>query len=244
MKLRIFLLLPLLLLGGLSYAADDATIARVRAGLGDVMPGHQPDSIVETPIPGLYEVAYGPRLFYVSADGKYLISGDLFDITKRVNISEDHRGKARMDAINGLTAKDMIIYPAKGTAKHTITVFTDIDCAYCRKLHKGMPEMNALGITVRYLSFPRAGIPSSSYDKAVSVWCAADRNKAMDMAKNDDKVVTKTCADNPVQKEYAMGELVGVTGTPAIVMEDGTLLPGYLPPQRLLQTLDQHVAQN
>lgn len=234
----------LLLTVSVSAQADDAVDAKIRAAMNVVIPGATPDSIVAAPIKGLYQVAYGPKLFYVSADGRYLISGDMYDLKARSNLTEASRSKARVEAIDTLGKKAMIIYPAHGKVKHTITVFTDIDCPYCRKLHQGMKEMNDLGITVRYLAFPRAGIPSPSYDKAVSVWCAPDRNKAMDMAKDEDKIVPRTCADNPVEKEYMLGQLMGVTGTPTIVMEDGSILPGYVPPQRLAQLLDQQeVAQ-
>lgn len=236
--------LALLLAVSFSAQADNAVDAKIRSAMNEVLPGAVPDSIVAAPIKGLYEVAYGPKLFYVSADGRYLISGDMYDLKQRSNLTEEYRSKARVQAIDALGKKAMIVYPARGKVKHTITVFTDLDCPYCRKLHEGMKEMNDLGITVRYLAFPRAGIPSSSYDKAVSIWCAPDPAKAMTLATDDGKIVSRTCADNPVKKEYMLGELLGVTGTPSIVLADGTLLPGYLPPKRLAQLLDQQeVAQ-
>ena len=242
MKYWIYPLLSLLLLGGVARA-DDAGIDQVKAVMNKVMPDTQPDTVRQSPVKGLYEVAYGARIYYVSADGKYLISGDMFDLKNETNMTESLRGTARLSAINTLGEKNMIVYPAKGKAKHTITVFTDIDCPYCRKLHEGMKEMNDLGITVRYLAFPRAGIPSASYDKAVSVWCAADRNKAMDDAKLHSKIEGKSCTDNPVKQELQLGSEIGVTGTPALVLDDGSLIPGYVPPQRLAAMLDQHVAQ-
>jgi len=234
-------LFPILfvMLSGSAYA-DDVVVERIRAAMNRVLPEQQPDAIRPSPIGDLYEVSYGPRLYYVSADGKYLLNGDMFDLIKETNISEERRGAARLKVINALGEKAMIIYPAKGKVKHTVTVFTDIDCYYCRKLHEGMKEMNDLGITVRYLAYPRAGIPSVSYDKAVSVWCAADRNKALDMAKLEDKVTPESCKGNPVREERELGDLVGVTATPSLVLEDGTLVPGYMPPQRLAKLLDEH----
>lgn len=211
--------------------------AKIRAAMEAVMPGQAPDSIAPAPVAGLYQVAYGARLFYISADGRYLISGDLFDLQQRSNLTEEWRGKARQAALSA-SKGSMIVYPAKGKAKHTITVFTDIDCTYCRKMHSGMKEMNDLGITVRYLAFPRAGIPSASYDKAASVWCAADRNKAMDLAKNEEQVSKNVCAGNPIAQHLALGQSLGVNATPTMVLDDGTVIPGYLPPQRLLQELD------
>lgn len=236
--------LALLMTVSVSAQADNAVDAKIRTAMNEVLPGLVPDSITAAPIKGLYQVAYGPKLFYVSADGRYMFSGDMYDLKKRTNLTEAYTRKARVQAIADLSKKDMIVYPAHGKVKHTITVFTDIDCPYCRKLHEGMKAMNDLGITVRYLAFPRAGIPSPSYDKAVSVWCAPDPAKAMTLATDEGKIVPRSCAGNPVKKEYMLGEMLGVTGTPTIVLADGTLLPGYLPPQRLARLLDQQeVAQ-
>jgi len=217
--------------------ADDAATAKIRAAAENLIPGQSPDAVGPSPIAGLYQIAYGPRLFYISADGRHLISGDMFDLQQQTNLTEIWRAKARLTALDAAKAS-MIVYPAKGKAKHTITVFTDIDCTYCRKMHSGMKEMNELGITVRYLAFPRAGVPSPSYDKAASVWCAANRNKAMDLAKNEDKVNSNVCANNPVAEHLALGQSLGVSATPTMVLDDGTVVPGYLPPARLAQELD------
>lgn len=232
-----FLLSAVFVLSLVAAPVHADEVATIRAAVAGMIPGQAPDSIAPSPIAGLYEVVYGTRMFYVTADGRHLISGDLFDLQQRSNLTEAWRGKARVAALND-SAASMIVYPARGKAKHTLTIFTDIDCTYCRKLHAGMKEMNDLGITVRYLAFPRAGIPSPSYDKAVSVWCAADRNKAMDQAKNEDKVGKNTCDNNPVAAHLAMGQSFGISATPTLVLEDGTIIPGYLPPQRLVQELD------
>jgi Protein-disulfide isomerase len=233
----VLLLLVSLFLASAPLHAEDAATAKIRAAVEGLIPGQTPDAITPAPMAGLYQIAYGPRLFYISADGRHLISGDMFDLQQQTNLTEEWRGKARQAALDA-AGPSMIVYPAKGKAKHTLTVFTDIDCTYCRKMHSGMKEMNDLGITVRYMAFPRAGVPSPSYDKVASVWCAADRHKAMDQAKNEDKVSKNVCADNPVANHLALGQALGVSATPTLVLEDGTVIPGYLPPQRLLQELD------
>ena len=130
----------------------------------------------------------------------------------------------------------MIVFAPK-VVKHTVTVFTDIDCPYCRRLHKEVPAMNELGIKVRYLAFPRAGVHSPSFKEAVSVWCAKNPAQALTDAKAGKKVPEVTC-DNPVLQHMALGEQVGVTGTPAMVLEDGRMLPGYIPATRLAQLLN------
>lgn len=224
----------LCLLMPLAHAED--VKEKIAQRLATVMPGKVPDSLTPSALAGMYEVTYGPQIFYISADARYVLSGELLDLETRTNLTEQRRVQARVGMVKHLDTKEMIIYPAKDETRHSITVFTDIDCGYCRKLHNGMEEMNKLGIEVRYLAYPRAGIPSGSYDKAVGVWCADDRNEAMNLAKSGKPVEKKDC-DNPVFKHLQLGQSMGVTGTPTIVMEDGEILPGYLPPQKLLQAL-------
>ncbi len=208
----------------------------------------EPGSIKESPISGLYEVAVGSQIFYFYKDGRYVISGDLFDMKEGLNLTQTARSKAQMaalrtpkpeniEALNKMGEKTMIIFAAKGKVKHTISVFTDIDCGYCRKLHNEMSKYNAHGITIRYLAYPRAGVGSASYKKAVSVWCADDRKKALTIAKNGGAVKEKTC-DNPVKAHMALGQKFGVNGTPALVLENGQLYPGYVPADKLIKLLD------
>lgn len=227
-------------LAGLAFtvgaaAAEKDDQAQIRKALAKVIP-ETPDAVQKTPVAGLYEVSYGTHLFYVSADGRFLLQGDMVDLQSRTNLTEGRRSGARLTALKN-AEESMIVYSPKGETKHTITVFTDIDCGYCRKLHNGMKEMNDLGIAVRYLAFPRAGVGSPSYDKAVSVWCSKDQRKSMDTAKANGKLTPAKC-DNPVAEHMALGQALGVNGTPALVLEDGRMLPGYLPPDRLLQAIE------
>ncbi len=200
--------------------------------------GRAPDQIAPSAIDGLKEVIYGTDVYYVTPDGRYLVSGSMFDLSSQSNLTEQRLSGLRKAMLKDVDESSMIIYKAKGKQKHVITVFTDIDCVYCRKLHSGMAEMNKLGITVRYLAYPRAGIGSPSYDKAVSVWCAEERNKAMDDAKNNNKITPKKCDNSPVAKDFMLGQKLGVNSTPTILLEDGHLMPGYAPPDRLLALLD------
>lgn len=237
MMKKVFVAAAFALLAFPAIADEQGEVKSLKQELAKAF-GKQPDKVQPAPLDGMYEVVYGAKLYYVSADGRYLFSGDLIDLKTRINLTEKNRSDARLKAIESVDESDMIIYKAKGEEKHTVTVFTDIDCGYCRKLHQGMSEMNELGITVRYLAYPRAGVGSSSYDKAVSVWCAKDRNEAMDEAKRGATPDIVTC-DAPVKEQLALGASIGVTGTPALVLEDGTLMPGYLPPKRLAKALEQ-----
>ena len=204
--------------------------------------GAKVESITQSAIPGLYEVVVPPKVFYMSTDGRYIITGDLVDLQERVNLSADKRSQARIDSVEKLGESAMIVFSPK-EVKHTITVFTDIDCGYCRKLHSEMAAYNKLGIKVRYLAYPRAGIGSPSYDKAVAVWCAADKAKAMTTAKTGGTVEQKNC-ENPVAKEFALGQELGVNGTPALMLENGQIYPGYAPADKLIAVLDQVKAES
>lgn len=236
MKRFAWLLLPMLL-AGFSAGAEEKVPDQLRDALKTLIPDRKADRIVPTVVPGLYEITYGSHLFYLSADGRYLVKGDIVDLANGINLTEARLGEQRLAALKGLDESTMIVYPAKGETKHTITVFTDIDCGYCRKLHGGMEEMNKLGIRVRYLAFPRADVGSESYKKAVTVWCSEDRNAAMNKAKQGESLPERTC-DHPLAKHMALVKAFGLNGTPAIILESGELLPGYLSPQRLLQALE------
>jgi len=205
-------------------------------------------SVKESPIAGLYEVTVGSQVFYFYKDARYVISGDMFDMTKGLNLTQTARSKAQLtalsipnqtniDAIKKMGEESMIVFKPKGKVKHTISVFTDIDCGYCRKLHKEMASYNKLGIQVQYLAYPRAGVDSASYKKAVSVWCSADKKKAMTDAKNGKGMPPANC-DNPVKAQMALGQQMGVNGTPALVLETGQLYPGYAPADKLFQILE------
>lgn len=216
--------------------AEEAKDNAVSAALTKIFGPHAVDSVNPAPLPGFSEVVMDGEVLYVSNDGHYLMQGNLIDLEARRNITEERRGSMRVAAINAVPESSMIVFPA-AKPKHTVTVFTDVDCGYCRKLHSEIKQYNDLGISVRYLAFPRAGIPSPNYDKTVSVWCAADRNAALTAAKAGGEVEKKTC-ENPVEQEYKLGVQLGVRGTPTIFMSDGRMVPGYVPPARLAAELD------
>jgi thiol:disulfide interchange protein DsbC len=227
------------LLGMQVALADDADIMQVKKALESVAPGAKADSITATSLPGLYEVMVGTEIVYISKDGRYMLQGDLVDLQTQKNLTEAKRGTGRLKLVNAVSESAMIVFsPKKQQVKHTITVFTDVDCSYCRKMHSEMAEINRLGIKVRYLMFPRTGKNSPSYDKAVSVFCAKDRNAALTRAKATGNIEKKTCV-NPVDQHMALVERLGLTGTPTLMMEDGRLLPGYMPAQRLSALLDE-----
>jgi len=245
-SLKTVLSVLLLTLSAVASADVSKAIAdKVTAGLSSLMPGVVPDSVAATPVPGLYEVMLGPRLIYVSEDGNYLVQGSLFDLQTRKNITEPRLKQAKANAINAVSKDSLLVFsPPEGTAvKHKVYVFTDIDCGFCRKLHREMAAYNAAGIEISYLFYPRAGIGSESYKKAAQVWCSKDRHAAMDDAKaGKDLAVDPGCA-NPVEAHYNLGSLLGVSGTPALVLEDGEVVPGYVPADKLSKALDQMAAE-
>jgi thiol:disulfide interchange protein DsbC len=219
-----------------ALVAEEAAVDEIRAGLQKILPGVEADAIRPAPLDNLYEVVIGPQLVYVSGDGRYLFQGSIIDMQSRTDLTEPRRRAAVAEAVEAVGEDRMVVF-GDADAEHTVTVFTDIDCGYCRKLHAEMDAFNDKGIRVRYLFFPRAGVNSESFDKAVSVWCADDSRAAMTDAKAGKPVPARTC-DNPVKEHMRLGEMTGVTGTPALVLPDGELLPGYVPASRLSAYLD------
>lgn len=202
-------------------------------------------TVAPSVISGLYEVVIGSEILYISADGQHLIvSGDLIETKTRENLTDNKRGEFRKKTLDTLNESEMVVFaPKEGETKYTINVFTDVDCGYCKKFHQGIDKLTAGGVKVRYLAFPRAGAGSKTYDKMVSVWCSEDRQKAMTDAKADRSVPELKC-DNPVQKEYELGQSIGVSGTPALLLSDGKLLPGYVPPEQLIAFLRQRFSSS
>jgi thiol:disulfide interchange protein DsbC len=218
--------------------AAPATAAKVdpRIEIASRIPGTKPDELRATPIPNIYELTRGSEIAYVTTDGKYAISGDMFDVPKNEDLTEDHRRDLRAQQIGSLPESQMLIFGPKDP-KYTVTVFTDVDCAYCRQLHSQIADYNRLGIRVRYLFYPRTGPNTESWTKAEEVWCSDNRNDALTRAKLGQPLKAKPCADTPVARTYAMGRDFGLQGTPAIVAANGQMFPGYLPPADLLQEL-------
>lgn len=204
-------------------------------------PGMKPEHVGKTPVPGLYEVVYNSSLIlYVHEDGKYVIQGELLDLQTQANLTEERRKQARLKVIEGLDEDSMIVFAPEKTA-HTITVFTDVDCGYCRKLHQEVKELTSHGVKVRYLAFPRAGMTSPTYQKMVSVWCASDRQQAITDAKAGNDVPTQRC-EHPVQAHYEAAQQLGISGTPAMILDDGGIQPGYVPAERLIKLLETNAS--
>lgn len=225
----------LLAAGSLLAAPEDS----IRAVLGKIVPDVKIQSVEPSPIKGLYEVMAGTQVMYVTGDGRYFVDGRIVDLNTREDLTEPRLAGARKRLVDGVGESDMVIFEPAGETKHTITVFTDIECGYCRKLHKQIDDYGKEGIRVRYVFFPRAGKGSPAYKEAISVWCAGDaaaRRSALTAAKSGQSIEEKTCP-NPVDRHMAVGEEIGLRGTPAIVTESGDLIPGYVEPKRLAAQL-------
>ncbi|MFT4808796.1 MAG: thiol:disulfide interchange protein DsbC [Paraglaciecola sp.] len=204
--------------------------AKVQAGLG-----MQISSIGDAPVTGLLQIMTEKGLFYTSQDGKYLLQARIYDIEEGMrNVTEDTLEKLRLGGL--VEFEDAVIEYKADKEKYVVNIFTDITCGYCRKLHNEMAEYNDLGITVRYLAFPRGGLNSSTYTDMVSVWCADNKQEAMDNAKAGGTVASKNC-ETKVAEQYAFGQKIGVNGTPNIIMPDGSVIPGYQPPKQLEEAL-------
>lgn len=202
------------------------------------------ESVTPTPMEGLFEVVLASgEVLYTDAEGEYVLSGELYQLVDGqglVNLTEQRLQKVRVDALAKIAPEQRVIFPAKGERKGHIQVFTDVDCVYCRRLHSEVGELNELGIQVDYLAFPRGGERSAAAAKMTAIWCAEPgeaRRDLMTRAKAGENLEPVAC-DNPVLDQFHLGQQLGVTGTPALILDDGRLLPGYLPAERLKQILD------
>ena len=217
-------------------AADQSADPR-EALLKRLPAGSKLEDLRPSPIPGIYEFMQGADISYLTADGKYFLDGNLYDMDTRENLTEVLRTRARVAMIGAVPESEMVIFGPKKPL-YTITVFTDVDCAYCRQLHSEMAELNRLGVRVRYLFYPRTGPNTDSWKKAEAVWCSPNRNEALPRAKTGAALdMSKTCDATPVAREYALGQSIGVRGTPAIVTENGDYIAGYMSPRELVQQI-------
>ncbi|MEM9623526.1 MAG: DsbC family protein [Pseudomonadota bacterium] len=216
-------------------AGSETLLNRLRANI----PNLPISAVTKAEIEGFFlvELSNG-QLLYGSADGNHLFSGDLYRMSDKglINLAEARRAVKRKRLMDSQPVEDMVVFAPAGETKTHISIFTDVDCGYCRKLHQEMAQINALGIEVRYLAYPRAGLGTATYAKIVSAWCADNPNDAITALKSGLDIPSKQCS-NPVAAQYELGQQVGVTGTPAIVTEDGRLLPGYMPAAQLAQAI-------
>ena len=222
-------------------SADEAT-GKLRAAIEAHEPGAQVVAPERSPVSGMYLTSIDGVSGYVSADGRYFIVGDMLDLASRTNVTEQGRKETRR-ALLGKVAPDeaILFWPPK--TKYTIIVFTDADCPYCRKLHEELSELQARGIAVRYLEFPRSGPDTKSWRTMAAVWCASDRRDALTRATRGEVVnAAGSCGDAIIAKHYALGQQLGIPGTPMIVLSDGASLGGYMSPDNLLAALEEHAA--
>ncbi len=221
--------------------APGTPAARALAALKSVNDRIVPERIEDAPLPGFQQAIVGGQVVYVSNDGKYLLQGSLYDIQRQKNVTEEAMVSIRREVVDAIPVSDRIVF-APPNPKHTVVVFTDVECGYCRKLHSEIAQYNRQGIAVEYVAFPRMGPASEDFRKMEAVWCAKDRKKALTDAKNDRKVASPRCK-NPVAMQYELGQRAGLLGTPMILAEDGTQLGGYVPPAELRAALDKHAAE-
>ena len=227
-----------LMLGAPVIAQDiDSELQSVRQKVTERFDAIEADDIDRSEIDGWYKIQKGSIVAYVSADGRYLLQGDVIDLERDVNLTEASRSNARRELLAATGDDEAIVFsPASPT--YSVTIFTDIDCSYCRRLHEQIDEYMALGIEVRYFLYPRMGPSSRAWITSEEVWCSQNRQHALTMAKLDRKFDSESCDASAVSQHYVIGQQVGLSGTPAIVLEDGELIGGYLAPEQLKTRLD------
>ena len=225
-------------LGLLVHAAADEPIPEpVLATVQDLVGEIAPDSVRTTEARGLYEVRLDGTFLYITEDGRHFVHGELYDASSQRNLTESARREERVEVVEAIGPDTFIVFDSE-EPRHTLTVFTDVDCPYCAKFHLEVPELNKLGVRVRYAAWPRTPPGTQSYARSVSVWCAQDQHQAMTDAKAGREIEPATC-ENPVQAHFEAGQRVGVRGTPSMVTEDGELIGGYVPYRELVQQLER-----
>ena len=231
--------------GGISPVSPSraAAPAAAPASPAAAVVGGAPDGVAPTPVAGIVEVRRGADIVYMSSDGKYVFTGNLYEVSTHKNLTEARQRDLRRSLINSVPESQMLVF-SPPNPKYTVTVFTDVDCVYCRAFHKQIAVYNRLGVRVRYVFFPRTGPNTESWFKAEQVWCSADRKDALTRAKLGQNLSSKVCADNPVARDYALGEAIGLEGTPGIVASNGAMLGGYLAPDALLEALQENSVAN
>ena len=220
--------------------AEDPQLEKVRKAVAasPSLQGITPDMVTPSMAPGLYQIRKGSAFGYVTADGRYLITGDMIDLVTGEELTEKQREGARLAVLNQFGPEDVIEFPAK-SPKHVVTVFTDIDCGYCQRLHQQVGDYNAQGITIRYLFYPRSGPGSPSFQQAQAVMCSTDRKEALTQAKRGTRIKTASTCKNPVERHYLAGDSLGINATPMLVLQDGEIVRGYVPPASLAARLAQ-----
>lgn len=241
--MRLSLLCPLsvLLLGvGADLRAETAPANSDRAQIEATAKtlGVAPADVRPSPVPGLYEVTLAGKSGYVTPDGRYFVRGDMFELATRTNLTEQSRKDARRVALAALDESQLIVF-SPTQPKHTITVFTDVDCGYCRKLHSEIATLNDMGIRVRYVAFPRDGRNTETWTKMESVWCAKDPREALTRAKRGEPVAHECARSVDIGGQYQVGARLGIDGTPRVYADDGRMLGGYLSPQALVARLEE-----
>ena len=216
-------------------------LQQVREKVAEMFDSIEPEHVNVSPVDGWYTIQKGSIVAYITKDGRYLLQGDLIDLDNDINLTEASRSESRRDLMASVTSDRAITFSPTET-KYSVSVFTDVECTYCRRLHSQIDEYLAHGIEVRYLLYPRNGPASRSWNTSEEVWCARDRQNALTMAKLDRKFETSNCDASIIQDNYLMGKAIGLSGTPAIVLDNGTLIGGYLSPDALLQRLEQETA--
>lgn len=223
----------------LVVAADKDDIT---ANLKQHMPGIPIDSIEPTPAEGIYELVSNGQIAYVTADGKYLIAGDLIDVSSRRNLTQEKQDGQRLASLAEVPAERKLIYPASGKKKHAITVLTDPTCPFCEKLHKELPQLQEAGVEVTYILTPRQGPGSKGFEVSSQVQCADKPKEALERAMQGQSLNSESCASDVMKENMTLANRLGMSGTPYTILPNGSVMPGYRPADAMLQAIEQSSA--
>jgi len=229
-------MLAAVMLAGFIMPAAQAEVPAEYKFVADALPGLEIQLVQPSPAPGFLEVHSGPNIYYMSDDARYLFVGNLVDVEDETNLTEASKAQKRVSYVEKFGDAESIVFAAEEEVAEVV-VFTDIDCGYCRKLHREIADYNAAGISIRYLFFPRSGPGTSSWLKAKNVWCADAQREAMTRAKNNQAVDSDDCDASIIDEHYALVNELGLSGTPALLIQNGSLIIGYRSAEELREIL-------
>lgn len=235
------------LLAAGAHAADEAKItpterAQIQAAVKTIKETATIKSIRDVPGTGLKEVIADSTVVYMDPTGRYLFFGTLLDLKEKKNLSDDAAASVRRSSLQSIPEADKIVY-APAVVKHRVTVFTDISCGFCHKVHENMKGYLDRGIAIEYVPYPRGGQQNPAWNEMRKIWCSKDRKAAFDYVQSGKSLTTEANCDDPVARTYALGEALAFEGTPAIYTEDGKQLGGFVPPEEMAVRLDKEEPQ-
>lgn len=211
-----------ILIADASLAAETPTTALAKR-LRELYPNTQFSTVTDSPVAGIFEVVMGRNIAYTDEHGRYFLFGHLFDMPAQRDLTAEHKDElARID-FSQLPLKDAI-KTVHGAGSRVVAIFSDPDCPYCRKLEPELAKVD--DVTIYTFLMPLTELHPDARNKAISIWCGADRVKAWSALMLRNTTPANANCDHPIDRNVALGERYQINGTPTLISADGRVMPG------------------